>query len=67
MIQPHNRQASFCAYISALAVSDTAALLNGKLDIYGNSFWITRLTLQVGGSKNKKMRMVNEKITSFIQ
>ena len=54
MIQPHNRQASFSAYISALAVSDTAALLNGKLDIYGTSFWITCLTLQVGAVKIKR-------------
>ena len=30
MIQPHNRQMSFSWYISALAVSDTIALLVGE-------------------------------------
>ena len=30
MIQPHNRHMSFSLYISALAVSDTAALLSGE-------------------------------------
>ena len=30
MIQPHNRNMSFALYISALAVSDTIALLIGN-------------------------------------
>ena len=55
MIQPQNRQMSFSVYTSALAVSDTTTLLNGKLDIYVTSFWITLLTLLVLASKNKNL------------
>ena len=56
MIQPHNRHMSFSVYISALAVADTAALLNGKLDIYGTSFCVSPLTLRVLCIKNEKFR-----------
>ena len=31
MIQPHNRHASFSLYVSALACTDTAALLMGNI------------------------------------
>ena len=31
MIQPHNRHMSFSLYISALALSDTIAVINGEL------------------------------------
>ena len=34
MVQPHNRHMSFSLYISVLAVTDTIALLKGKIDFY---------------------------------
>ena len=45
MIQPHNRHMSFSLYISALAVTDTIALLKGTemADCKEKTVWLPQM------------------------